>query len=98
MGTTLDERPADRERQLKMHKKVTLFNYLNSCTYLTCTDPHYKSGHNDDLIGLSNLADSHHHSRDDGEDVVEEEGALPVAGSMRLKILDREGYVFYCER
>lgn len=54
-------------------------------TYLTCTDAHYKPRHNDDLIGLGNLTDSHHHSGDDGEDVVEEEGALPVTGWMHLK-------------
>lgn len=79
MGTTLDERPADRDGQLKLDSKMTSDpHYMNNRTYLTCTDAHYKSSCNDDLIGLSNLADSHHNSRNYGEDVVEEEGALPV--------------------
>lgn len=51
----------------------------------TCTDAHYKPGHDDDLVGLGNLADPHHHSGDDGEDVVEEEGTLPAAGSDGFK-------------
>lgn len=46
----------------------------------TCTDAHYEPSHDDDLVGLGNFADPHHHSGDDGEDVVEEEGALPVTG------------------
>lgn len=53
---------------------------MSSCRSLTCTDAHYKPSHDDDLIGLRNFADPHHHRGDDGEDVVEEEGALPVTG------------------
>lgn len=60
--------------------KITFIklHYLNSWAYLTCTDAHYKPSHNDDLVGLGDLADPHHHGRDDGEDVVEEEGSLPA--------------------
>lgn len=46
----------------------------------TCTDAHDEPRHDDDLIGLGDFADAHHHGGDDGEDVVEEEGALPVTG------------------
>lgn len=65
----------------------------------TCTDAHYKPSHNDNLIGLGNLTDSHHHSRDDREDVVEEEGAFPVTGLMHLKSCQTNRYtVFSCAR
>jgi hypothetical protein len=45
---------------------------------LTGTYANQNPGHDDDLIGPDGLADPHHHGRDDGEDVVEEEGSLPV--------------------
>lgn len=48
---------------------------------LTCTDAHYESGYDDDLVGIGGLTDPLHHGGDDGEDVVEEEGALPVRGT-----------------
>lgn len=77
MGTTLDERPADREMSLNENKQLLLFpdafwlEYLK-IQYLTCTNADYKPSHNDDLIRFGNLTDSHHHSRDDRKDVVEE--------------------------
>lgn len=51
----------------------------------TCTYSHYDPGRNYELIGLGYLTDSHHDRRDDGEDVVEEEGALPVAVLKQIK-------------
>jgi len=46
--------------------------------FLTGTYAHQNPGSDDDLIGADSLADAHHHGRNDGEYVVEEEGALPI--------------------
>ena len=50
----------------------------NISVFLTGTYAHQNPGYDDDLIGPDGLADPHHHGRNDGEDVVEEEGALSV--------------------
>lgn len=91
----------ERGRKLNITFKSCLINlnYLNSSTYLTCTDAHYKPGHNDDLIGLGNLTDSHHHSWDDGKYIVEEEGPFPVAciDAFKISSKDNAQWVFFTE-
>ena len=88
IGTTLEERPAVREGcwdEINFYSCLTHNKWLKIKKNPTCTYAHYKPGNNDDLEGLSDLTDPHHHGRDDGEDVVEEEGALPIAGLKQIK-------------
>lgn len=88
IGTTLDERPTDEEGNrddIKQPLVVYIQNRLLKIKSPTCAYAHYKPGHNDDLVGLGNLTDSHHHSRDDGEDGVQEKGALPNASLLHIR-------------
>lgn len=101
MGTTLDERPAEKKKQLKTYylKKINkncthsrLYEHYHS---LTCTDANNKPCHNDDLKGLCDLTDPHHDSRYHGEDVVKEEGTFPEAEWMHFKANCTYIYIFF---
>ena len=87
IGTTLDERPAHGggyRGDIKQLLIMYVQNRMLKIKYPTCTYPHYEPGYNDNLVGLGNLTDSHHHGRNDGENVVEEKGALPIARLMQI--------------
>lgn len=85
MGTTFDDRPSDRSQRWMLRNLSLKLNHVKNLTVkgLTGTNAHYEPSHNDDLIGLDGLTDSHHHSRNDGEDVVEEEGTFPDPGNQK---------------
>lgn len=51
---------------------------LSFSTSQTCADAHYEPSHDNDLIGLGQLTDSHHQCGDNGKDVVEKESSLSV--------------------
>lgn len=76
MGTTLDERPAAHR---KHNKGLHWFSkkFSQQLCSPTCADADDEAGDDDDLEGLGDLAASHHNSRHDGEDVVEQQGSLP---------------------